>query len=350
MRIPSTLLAALAAAVLFLSCAQRPEVDRRCSGVCLQTGENPQPHGSFCGPASLCICPQGTNACCEHGPPGVCQAEPCAEEHTCPNVGAGGAGGVGGQPPIAECDADVDCAHLGGTECKKAACDAGKCEVTIAVGPTLSQRYGDCKRRECDPSGAIIELGDDSDYFDDARECTIDFCMSAGQGTLAPMNMPLPDGASCGADGHCYDSTCMQCVDWLPNAQCGNNLVCDDSFWCVPAGQCSGKCGGVCAPCPSGTMCAAHAECASLNCSNGKCTAPSCNDGSKNGGETGVDCGASTCGPCPDGEECHAHGDCISNVCYLGQCQPPSCVDGVQNGTETGSDCGGDCKTCALEN
>jgi hypothetical protein len=273
--------------------------------------------------------------------------ESCAPEHACPNEGgsASGGGGSGGQPPVAECAADPDCAELASDECKGAMCVDGKCEVMINLGPTLSQRYGDCKRRECDPVGAIIELGDDADFFNDALECTIDFCKDG-----APQSVLLPDGASCGSDNHCYQSTCVECVDWLASAQCGNNMVCDSSFWCVPAGQCSGKCGGPCAPCPTGTSCVNHADCVSLNCSKGTCTAPSCSDGSKNGSETGVDCGASTCGPCPDGEGCHAHADCVSKVCYLGQCQPPSCFDGIQNGDETGFDCGGVCKACPLPN
>jgi hypothetical protein len=224
-------------------------------------------------------------------------------------------------------------------------CVDGKCEVMINLGPTLSQRYGDCKRRECDPLGAIIEVGDDTDFFNDALECTTDFCKDG-----ASQSVLLPDGAPCGSGNHCYQSTCVECVAWLPGAQCGDNLYCDGSFWCVQAGQCSGKCGGACAPCPNGTPCVGHEDCVSLNCSKGTCTAPSCSDGSKNGGETGVDCGASTCGPCPDGEGCHAHGDCVSKVCYLGQCQPPSCFDGIQNGAETGLDCGGGCKACPLPN
>ena len=50
-------------------------------------------------------------------------------------------------------------------------------------------------------------------------------------------------------------------------------------------------------------------------------TAPSCSDGIKNQGETGIDCG----GPCP--------------ACTNG----PTCSDGIQNGDEEGVDCGGSC-------
>jgi hypothetical protein len=49
---------------------------------------------------------------------------------------------------------------------------------------------------------------------------------------------------------------------------------------------------------------------------------PTCNDGIKNGAETGVDCGGS-CTACP-----------------------VSCSDGIQNQDETGVDCGGPCSAC----
>ncbi len=52
---------------------------------------------------------------------------------------------------------------------------------------------------------------------------------------------------------------------------------------------------------------------------------PTCNDGSQNGDETGVDCGGAICFPCP------------------------GCTDGVQNGDETGIDCGGSvCGACSV--
>lgn len=66
-----------------------------------------------------------------------------------------------------------------------------------------------------------------------------------------------------------------------------------------------------------------------MACSNGSSDdnftlKASCNDNTRNGNETGVDCGGD-CSPCP------------------------TCEDGIQNGNETGVDCGGDCKACILE-
>lgn len=98
--------------------------------------------------------------------------------------------------------------------------------------------------------------------------------------------------------------------------------------------------------------------------------APSCEDGARNGDETGVDCGGATCDPCPtcddgaqNGDEsdvdcggtcgercatdqrCREDADCGSLVCD-GVCQPSTCQDGVRNGAETSVDCGGGCPPC----
>ncbi len=60
------------------------------------------------------------------------------------------------------------------------------------------------------------------------------------------------------------------------------------------------------------------------NCTN----VPTCNDGVRNGDETGVDCGGSSCMPCMT---------------------MPTCNDGIMNGTETGIDCGGSCAPCMVD-
>lgn len=94
--------------------------------------------------------------------------------------------------------------------------------------------------------------------------------------------------------------------------------------------------------------CAQDGDCtAPLVCDEavGTCVAPSCDDGSKDGAETGPDCGGPDCGACADGLGCEHPGDCQSGVCN-GTCQVATCPDGVQNGGETDLDCGG---TCAIK-
>ncbi len=77
-------------------------------------------------------------------------------------------------------------------------------------------------------------------------------------------------------------------------------------------------------------------------------TEPTCNDGIKNGDETGVDCGGS-CPACVTEPTCN---DGIKNGDETGvdcggscpACEPePTCTDGIKNGDETGVDCGGSC-------
>src|SRR4051812_44077059 len=68
---------------------------------------------------------------------------------------------------------------------------------------------------------------------------------------------------------------------------------------------------------------------------------PACDDGARNGDESDVDCGGS-CAACGDGAVCAVGTDCESKVCNS-VCAAPSCSDGVQNGGELGLDCGGVC-------
>jgi hypothetical protein len=72
----------------------------------------------------------------------------------------------------------------------------------------------------------------------------------------------------------------------------------------------------------------------------------SCNDGKRDGDETGKDCGGA-CEPCGDGEGCLTGADCLSSVCSGGTCLPSTCNDKVRNGDETDVDCGGPCPGCA---
>lgn len=70
--------------------------------------------------------------------------------------------------------------------------------------------------------------------------------------------------------------------------------------------------------------------------------APTCSDGSKNGSETGVDCGG-TCGTC----KCNncagiSNSNCFSNSLTGGMCQPlASCSSSTKDGNESDVDCGG---------
>jgi hypothetical protein len=127
-------------------------------------------------------CPVGTVACCPGGKPGEC-VDTCPPEHACTTSPAGGLG--------AGCDNDSDCPQPPDTRCGQGRCVEGACALEIKQGPIASQKYGDCKRRECDPNGMVIELDDPLDYYDDGRICTTDYCKDG------PVTMALADGTAC---------------------------------------------------------------------------------------------------------------------------------------------------------
>ncbi len=98
-------------------------------------------------------------------------------------------------------------------------------------------------------------------------------------------------------------------------------------------------CGGSCAAC---LTCGSATDCTSGVCVGGSCRAATCSDGVKNGDESDIDCGGS-CAACP---ECSAATDCASGVCVDGSCRTATCSDGVKNGDESAIDCGGSCAAC----
>jgi hypothetical protein len=321
-----------------IACAE----PRHIGGTCDRTADcfdfiNLQPTGSLCNELKgRCECPFRQSVCCETAMSvGYC-ADSCPVH--CANLDAGADSGV-------ECADDLDCTERAPSpECGRARCLDGACKLVIEVGPLKSQHYGDCRRRECDASGNVVEVEDTSDVYDDGRECSLNSCEGS-----QPVSSSIPDGDPCpqtGA-GYCYEGACVECIAIMPAASCQEaGLVCD-SFYCESFALCNnGACGGVCAPCGTGAPCSSGADCVSMNCKGGVCALPSCSDGAKNGDETGIDCGFDACGPCPDGGGCQRPADCISGVCKVGECQAPSCFDQVPNGGEEQTDCGGACEPC----
>lgn len=121
----------------------------------------------------------------------------------------------------------------------------------------------------------------------------------------------------------------------------GPQASCDDG---MRNGDESGiDCGGHCDPCPPGQGCAVEADCSSRVCSDGVCQAPSCSDGKQNGLETDLDCGGG-CPGCGSGGRCIIATDCAMGTCTAGFCgSDQTCDDGFQNQDETDVDCGGVC-------
>jgi hypothetical protein len=106
-------------------------------------------------------------------------------------------------------------------------------------------------------------------------------------------------------------------------------------------------CGGLCSPCKDGGGCKVGPDCQSLVCGGGTCLAPACDDKAKNGDETGTDCGGATCTKCGPDQGCASGGDCVSGTCTAMQCAS-TCDDGLKGGGESDVDCGGPCPGCAI--
>jgi plastocyanin len=318
------------------------------------------------------------------------------------STGVTGGGGTGGMP---ECAVDGDCGIS--DDCHIFECDAGDCKESFAAPGTKTgaQAFGDCKANVCDGAGAIVSENDDLDVFADQNDCTIDTCVDG-----TPANDATPIGAVCASNGGKLCDGAKSCVECLMGGDCVSG-VCSAGNTCAPAecgdgakngtetdidcgGPVCGKCpadkacdvatdciDGVCDPaqklckaatcmdvvkngmetdvdcggpacpdCGNGKLCTTGADCVSLVCSGNPsvCQVPTCMDNTKNGTETGLDCGGAACPDCPDGQPCVGDGDCLSGYCNPGNvCATPTCMDNAKNGTETDVDCGGSCPDCA---
>jgi hypothetical protein len=89
-----------------------------------------------------------------------------------------------------------------------------------------------------------------------------------------------------------------------------------------------------------------------LDCGGPNCPAcPTCSDLVQNQGETGVDCGGPNCPACPTCSDGIKNQDETGVDCGGLKCQacPESCSDSIQNQGETGVDCGGpNCPACTI--
>lgn len=107
--------------------------------------------------------------------------------------------------------ADSSTCPGGPNECIIATCTRGDCGYQgVAQGTiTSSQTPGDCHVNECDGSGNIISVPDNTDVPNDGNPCTSDSCQAG-----APTFSPLPDGTSCrlGAGTRCRAATCVPTV------------------------------------------------------------------------------------------------------------------------------------------
>lgn len=231
----------------------------------------------------------------------------------------GGTGGTG----TGGCGNPADCPGSD-TECQARTCIDKVCgfQFTPEGTVTSTQEEGDCKESQCDGSGNIVSVNDDTDVPPATNDCTTASCV---EGT--PTQTPLAEGTACtSTDGKVCDGAgaCVECVE---EADCtGTGEVCEQNK-CVVS-DCANDtkdndetdvdCGGPdCAPCADGKTCVEDDDCENYCAATSLvCVATHCDDEKKNEDETDVDCGGTTCLLC-DGDACTADNECKSGKCDI---------------------------------
>ena len=251
------------------------------------------------------------------------------------------------------------------TECQTRSCTASVCGFMFAAPGTVAnmQTAGDCKKNQCNGTGAIVSANDNADLPVDLSQCTSNVCTNG-----VPSNPPTASGSACSQMGGTLCNGNSVCVECLVASTCpGVDTDCKVrtctsgacGFANTPAGtvtslptqtagdckesQCNGA--GNAAPVTKNTdLPVDNNQCTSDVCTAGTPSNPPTASGTACNQMSGAFCnGASVCVQCVIGANCPS-GVCTGNVC-----QAPSCTDTVKNGAETGVDCGGGtCPSCAL--
>jgi hypothetical protein len=204
------------------------------------------------------------------------------------------------------------------TECVKRSCDANVCRVTITPKGTAvaTQTKGDCQKRVCDASGAVVTENDDTDVPDDGKQCTQDVC-TAG----VPSNPPVGGGIACNEGGGSICNGAGACIG------------------CTTASECPGV----------------DDECKRRTCKSGACGFDYTSNGTPVAAQTGGDCKRNVCNgagaivPATDDTDKPVDGkQCTDDVCTGGVPSNPATSAGTTC-TETGGKVcngGGVCVGC----
>ncbi len=170
----------------------------------------------------------------------------------------------------------------------------------------------------------------------------------------------LDCGGSCGATCE-VNQTCKLNSDCISNICNATTHVCEPNNqsvdYCSDGSKDHGEtdidCGGPCAPCSAGYKCLNDSDCVSGDiCSDGTCLATKGHECSYNSDcLDNLTCSGGIC-LVPDNGTCSENSDCASNFCNetINKCETPvdHCSDNKKDGDETDVDCGGSCKPCPL--
>jgi hypothetical protein len=234
------------------------------------------------------------------------------------------------------------------------ACAAGSCmERTKSTGDVCSVA-AECISGRCSGTPRRCQAAPDQPFAIGERCVLGTDCAS---GTCVSGRCLGAIGEACSVDsvvskvcasGICSDGRCAVELTTADSAITSANRLLDGTETDVDCGGASAK------RCARTRGCRVEGDCAAgLACVAGVCASPTCSDGVRDGLEAGVDCGGSSrCGRCASGVMVGVSGlpgDCASGgIDSDGRCSWPSCDDGVKNGGESGIDCGGRCAPAKL--
>ncbi|APR76251.1 5'-nucleotidase [Minicystis rosea] len=163
------------------------------------------------------------------------------------------------------CNQPSDCGA--DTACKTFSCNGGTCSVSFTSAGTAAglQVGGDCHKSQCDGAGAIVNAVDDTDVpVDDNNPCTVESCSGGTPQHVIKAGMPVGmqvvgdcHRKQCDASGAianvvddtdvpakdgntCTTETCANGVPLLPNAPSGTKCDYDGGGICNGNGQCMG--------------------------------------------------------------------------------------------------------------
>jgi hypothetical protein len=271
--------------------------------------------------------------------------------------GSGGAGAAGGSGGSGEggCSVASDC-PAPSNECQSATCVERMCGAEPKpAGTPATAVSGNCSLEQCDGSGAVENVADDTDLPVDGEECTQDVCTS-GQAS----NPPEPAGTMCGRNDTLQCDGNGSCVGCVVAEDCGIDSECQ-TFACN-AGTCETT------NTAAGTAIASQSDgdCQILQCNgsggvesvnddadlpddNKPCTEDLCTDGAPSHPPlmAGTSCGGSLvcdgsgqCVGCLAASECPGTDDeCQSRTCTAGVCGFDFTMAGTALGQQTAADC-----------
>lgn len=284
-------------------------------------------------------------------------------------------------PPGFPCSNDAECA-------------SNVCNGNVCFAPSPHDDVENNGETAVDCGGPNAPPCTDGHRCREDTDCVQEDCTDGYCGGICTSQCPrdypcytdsICESGKCGADMYCEpatnndgekngDETGIDCGG-TSGQLCEYGSGCEDNYDCLDTNCVLGYCGGICLEeCETGAPCENNDDCLSGMCTNNICESGNHEDGIKNAGETGVDCGGTSGTPCNEGEGCAVESDCVSEfpcengfcggvcledcesgapcetsdacdsgVCNTGACADATCDDGQRNGAEADVDCGREC-------